>query len=166
MARRRRLAWLALPAGVVALLASRGRHLWSALTGVSVPADLARGLDRLADAYGGGFVVTSGYRSAQDQAEAMAWSRGLDYLLGLYADDATAEGAWDAYQAGGLDGAAEYLEQHPLSAHQGGDAADLSYWRTAPDGSTLDVDRMVNAAASIGASTVRESDHLHVEDLT
>ncbi len=175
MRRRRRWGW-ALPAAVAGLAAwwagrrssSTASRRWEALDGVSIPDDLADRLDRLAEALGGGFVVTSGYRDAEAQADAMA------DLLAAYGDPASAAAVYvdesTAYEvlsllaAGQRDEAVAILDASPLSAHQTGRAADISQWRQTSAGegppSWEDLDA---AASSVGAEAVKETHVYHVE---
>jgi hypothetical protein len=126
----------------------------------STKASLER-LATLASAEGVPMTVTSGYRSARAQAQAMinkvkrgenirtlyrSASALVDRLLALGVDD--------------IDGWAALLAASPISAHQRGDAVDL---RTRGL-SDAEVYRLGELAIEAGFTrALRESDHLHVE---
>jgi hypothetical protein len=127
------------------------------------PSDLDRDmlavLQSMADAVGT-ITVTSGLRSYDAQADAMAakMARGED-LHDVYRNDAqidalllTPPGEWAAVLA-------EWSNAgQPISRHLGGRGADV---RTR-DRSDKDLDRMTRAAERAGANWLVESDHLHI----
>ncbi len=172
MRRRRRWGW-ALPAavaGIAAWWAGRrsASHRWEALDGVTVPSSLAAHLDDVAEGLGSGFVVTSGYRSAEDQADAM-----LDLLASygdpesaaaVYVDEATAYEVLSLLAAGDRDGAIAILDASPLSAHQTGRAADVSKWRQTSAGEgPPDEDELRAAVEAAGGELVVERHVYHLE---
>lgn len=77
-------------------------------------------------------LVTSGTRSAAEQAAAMKWRidrHGVEATASLYGDKETALAVCKLIAAGDMSGAAALLERSPLSAHQKEKAADISYTR-------------------------------------
>lgn len=134
---------------------------------VVITSDARTFLDALAGRLSFPIVVTSGQRSAAQQASAMlaklAKGDTLQDLLDLYADDSqvqalyalgTDAGAWTATIQSYAD------RGRPISDHLKAKAVDI---RTR-DLSSAQVQELQKAAQALGAETVLESDHLHLED--
>lgn len=134
---------------------------------VVITSDARTFLDALAGRLSFAIVVTSGQRTAAQQASAMlakvAKGDTLQDLLDLYADDSQVRALW----ALGTDASAwastiqAYADRgRPISDHLKAKAVDI---RTR-DLSSAQVQELQKAAQALGAETVLESDHLHLED--
>jgi len=143
---------------------------WSSLDGVNIPWGLSTKLNNLAAALGQGFVVTSGYRSASQQAAAVAslfdkygysWSDVYD----LYARDDLIDELYDADREDWASViAAQVARGDLLSAHQTGNAADISNWRTHEEDAAPTLAQLQAACAEVGADAPIDEGHVyHVE---
>lgn len=167
------LGAVALGLGALVLVARRkggsvGSSSWTVKSSSVVITDDARTfLDALAARLSFPIVVTSGQRTAAQQASAMlaklAKGDTLQDLLDLYADDSQVK----ALYALGTDATAwaatiqAYVDRgRPISDHLKAKAVDI---RTR-DLSSTQLDELQRAAQALGAETVLESDHLHLED--
>lgn len=123
-------------------------------------------LDTLDDLLDFDIVITSGTRTARQQASAM-WNKIQkgENLLSLYSSG-NHDIIQEIIEAGSksriediIDAAIE--KGRYISDHLGGNAVDV---RT--NGLTsAEIDEVANLARGLGASTLLESDHLHIEDL-
>jgi hypothetical protein len=126
----------------------------------STKASLER-LATLASAEGVPMTVTSGYRSARAQAQAMiAKVKRGENIRTLYRSASTLVDRLLALGVDDIDGWAALLAASPISAHQRGDAIDLRT-RGLTD---AQVYKLGELAIEAGFSrALRESDHLHAE---
>lgn len=142
---------------------------WQALPGVDVTPTAAAWLDRLVAQLEADLlpvVVTSGRRGTRRQAEALAFkhARGED-LTGLYQQkDLIAE---VLAVAPDVEAVTAVLDEQVargrfLSPHMRDDAVDLRRWHRTP----AQLKRLAAHCQALGAQTVLESDHLHVQHLT
>ena len=102
-------------------------------------------------------LVTSGTRTATEQALAMQWRinrHGVANTVSLYRDRATAQKVCDLIVAGDMAGAATVLEETPLSAHQYKQAVDISYTRYAT-GAEIPEDKRESRRTEIGSAAGR-----------
>lgn len=142
---------------------------WGMKPGVVLPAGSESWLDQLADRSGVRFVVTSGVRTAAEQAKAMQTKRDRqlagstaesDDLLALYADDeaiqillANPYPAWEALIQAWMD------RGRYLSRHLTGRAVDIRIKDlTGEQRAALE-----RAIVDLGGRALMESDHLHVD---
>ena len=107
-------------------------------------------------------LITSGKRSALDQAEAIRWriDHGDDQaaLEKLYrAHAGVIREIYPLLASGDLEAAAEVLEREPISAHQRGEAADLHRSDDAAE-----VARIKAAGAKAGIRVLDEGNVLHL----
>lgn len=102
-------------------------------------------------------LVTSGTRTAAEQAAAMKWRidrHGVEATVALYGDKTTARKVCELIAAGDMAGAAVVLEAKPLSAHQKEKAADISYTRYG-SGAEIPEDKREARRTEIGAAAGR-----------
>ena len=110
-------------------------------------------------------VITSGFRSSKDQAEAMFnnWNKyggktgGTQYLIDLYANDNFAKEVGSSFEStGSFEGAIKIIDKYP-GAHYKGLAFDL---RLTPRIDDIMNDEKIKALCS--KKTAKEKDHWHV----
>lgn len=142
---------------------------WGVKPGVVLPDGAAGWLDQLADRSGVRFTVTSGVRTAAEQARAMQAKRDRqlagstaesDDLLALYADDeairiliANPYSAWQALIQAWID------RGRYLSRHLTGRAVDLRI----KDLSVEQRAALERATLEMSGRALMESDHLHID---
>lgn len=117
-------------------------------------------------------LVTSGVRSAAEQASAMKWrldnGSTPEQVINLYADKTTSRAVVDLIVAGDMASAAAYLDAHPLSDHQRGGSVDVSFTRYGSGASIPKADREAHAsevraaAGRAGYPVVKETSVVHI----
>lgn len=148
----------------------RARRAWAALQGVDVPARLSPFLDALQDAVSFDVTITSGTRTAGQQARAMASKiqRGHN-LYELYAqDDLVSEilaviGSTTSPDVAAM---AEVIADQVargrfISRHLRDDALDVRTRNLSAD----QVAELVATVEQLGGEALDEGDHVHLEDL-
>jgi len=141
---------------------------YSLKPGVKLNSNLRGAAQKIADLLPFDIVVTSGIRTAREQAQAMFTKIELgDNLIAIYADDSFAQGVMDAYP--NLNQATQFVQGYfdvgKGSKHGKGDAIDIR--TTGGDSGQLnesEIAQLISAVSELGYWPFREYSppHLHI----
>ena len=141
---------------------------YSLKAGVNLDSHLRGAAQKISDLLDFDIVVTSGIRTASEQAQAMFTKIELgDNLIAIYADDSFAQGVMDAYPNSeqATQFVQGYFDEGKGSKHGKGDALDIR--TTGGDSGQLnesEIAQLISAVETLGYWPFREYSppHLHV----